>query len=292
MTEIDNPTQVTIFGRNILIFNSKLDLVGVGIAALLLSLTTGCGDSMRAADGVYGVDGGAGEGVSEALKAAWLPVNLGSAGDFVILAKSGVSTVPPAVITGDLGVSPIAATAITGFSLTADATNIFATSPQVTGRVYAASYASPTPSRLTTAIGDMERAFTDAAGRAPGVTELGAGNIGGKTLLPGVYKWSTGVLIPASVTLRGSSTDVWIFQIAQNLAMSSGTQIVLADGARAENIVWQVSGGVTLGTTAHLEGVVLAKTAITLQSAASVRGRLLSQTAVTLIKNTVAKPGA
>jgi Ice-binding-like len=217
-------------------------------------------------------------------------VNLGTAGSFAILTKTGVTSVPPAAITGNIGVSPIAATAITGFALTADATNVFSTSPQVTGQIYAADYTSPSPSNLTTAIGDMEHAFTDAAGRAPGVTELGAGNIGGMTLIPGVYKWGTGVLIPTSVTLEGSSTDVWIFEIAQGLTMSTGTAITLAGGARAENIYWQVSGGVVLGTTAHLEGIVLAKTAITMAGAASVHGRLLGQTAVTLISNTVTAP--
>lgn len=217
-------------------------------------------------------------------------VNLGTAGSFVILTKTGVTSVPPAAITGDLGTSPIAAAAITGFALVADSTNVFSTSSQVTGNVYAANYASPTPSKMTTAIGDMEHAFTDAAGRAPGVTELGAGNIGGRTLVAGVYKWSTGVLVPTNVTLEGSSTDVWIFEIAQDLTMSSATSIILHGGARPENVYWQVSGGVVLGTTAHLEGVVLAKTAITLAAGASVRGRLLSQTAVTLISNTVAEP--
>ena len=219
-----------------------------------------------------------------------VPVNLGTAGNFVILSKSGITAVPPVVITGDLGVSPIAATAITGFALTAGATNVFSTSAQVTGKVYAADYASPTPSNLTTAVGDMETAFTDAAGRAPDVIELGAGNIGGMTLAPGVYKWSTPVVIPASVTLRGSSTDLWIFEIAQGLTMSSATTVVLADGALADNVVWQVAGAVDLGSTAHIEGVVLGKTAITLGAAASVHGRLLAQTAVTLIQNTLVDP--
>ena len=126
---------------------------------------------------------------------------LGTAGNFAILAKSGISTVPTSAVTGNIGVSPAAATSITGFSLIADATNVFSTSPQVTGKVYAADYAPPTPSNLTTAVGDMELAFTDAAGRAPDVTELGAGNIGGMTLAPGVYKWGTGLLIPTDVTL-------------------------------------------------------------------------------------------
>ena len=219
-----------------------------------------------------------------------LPVNLGTAGAFAILSKTGVSTVPPAAITGAVGVSPIDSTAITVFALTADASNVFSTSPQVTGEIFAADYATPTPAHLTTAIGDMEAAFTDAAGRAPDVTELGAGNIGGMTILPGVYKWGTGVLIPTGVTLLGSSTDVWIFEIAEGLTLSSAVSISLAGGALAKNVFWQVGTGVSLGSTAHLEGIVLAQTAITLASAASVNGRLLAQTAVTLIQNTVVQP--
>ncbi|MDP1918656.1 MAG: ice-binding family protein [Myxococcales bacterium] len=222
--------------------------------------------------------------------AAGLPVDLGTAGTFAILAKSGISTVPASAVTGNIGVSPAAATYITGFSLIADATNVFSTSTQVVGKVYAADYAVPTPSNLTTAIGDMQLAFTDAAGRAPGVTELGAGNIGGMTLIPGVYKWGTGLLIPVDVTLNGSATDVWIFQIAQTLTMSSGTKILLAGGALPKNIFWQVSGGVELGTTAHCEGVVLTQTAVALRTGASINGRLLAQTAVTIDGSTVVAP--
>jgi Ice-binding-like/Bacterial Ig-like domain len=218
------------------------------------------------------------------------PVNLGAAGGFAILAKSGVSTVPASAVTGNLGVSPAAATYITGFSLIADSSNVFSTSPQVTGKVYAADYAVPTPSNLTTAVGDMMTAFTDAAGRAPGVTELGAGNIGGMTLAPGVYKWGTGLLIPTDVTLAGLATDVWIFQIAQDLTLSSGATIHLSGGAQAKNVFWQVAGMVDLGATAHLEGVVLTQTAVTLQTGASVNGRLLAQTAVSLDASTVVQP--
>jgi hypothetical protein len=112
--------------------------------------------------------------------------------------------------------------------------------------VYAADYTAPTPSALTTAIADMQLAYTDAAGRAPGVTEKGAGNIGGMTLAPGVYKWGTGLLIPTDLMLTGTATDVWIFQVAQNLTMSSGTKILLAGGAQAKNIFWQVAGLVDL----------------------------------------------
>lgn len=223
-------------------------------------------------------------------RVAGTPVNLGTAGDYVILAKSGISTVPTSAVTGNLAVSPAAASYVTGFSLTSDATNAFSTSPQVTGKVYAADYASPTPSKLTTAVGDMELAFTSASGRAPDFTELGTGNIGGMTLSPGVYKWGTAVLIPTDLTLTGSATDVWIFQIAQDLTLASGTDITLAGGALPKNVFWQVSGQVDLGTTAHLEGVILGQTSITLRTGASVNGRLLAQTAVTLDGSTVVQP--
>ena len=208
----------------------------------------------------------------------------------MVLAKSGISTVPTASITGNLGVSPAASSYVTGFSLTADATNVFATSPQVVGKVYAADDASPTPANLTTAVLDMQTAFTDAAGRAPDVTELGAGNVGGKTLSPGVYKWGTALLIPSDVTLMGPATGVWIFQIAQDLTFSSGAKTVLAGGALPENVFWQVAGQVELGTTAHIDGVVLAQTAITLRTGASNHGRLFSQTAVVLDASTVVQP--
>jgi len=224
------------------------------------------------------------------LLAPGLPVSLGTAGDFVLLAKSGISTVPPSIITGDLGVSPAAATYLTGFALTANTGNASSRSTQVTGKIYAANYASPTPAKMTTAIGDMALAFTDAAGRAPDVTELGAGDIGGMTLAPGVYKWTSGLLVPTSVTLNGDATAVWIFQIAQNLTLSSATRIMLTGGALPEHVFWQVAGQVQLGTTAHLEGVVLSKTAVTLGTGASLAGRLLAQTAIVLDASTIVQP--
>jgi hypothetical protein len=222
--------------------------------------------------------------------ASGLGVNLGTAGGFVILAKSGIDTVPTSAVTGNIGVSPAAATYITGFSLTMDSSNVYSTSSQVIGNVYAADYTPPTPSNMTTAVSDMELAFTDAAGRAPGVTELGAGSIGGRTLAAGVYKWSSGLLIATDVTLTGSATDVWILQIAENLTVSSGVRITLAGGALAKNIFWQVSGAVSLGTTAHFEGVVLCQTEINLLDSASINGRLLAQTAVNIIHSTVVQP--
>jgi hypothetical protein len=209
-------------------------------------------------------------------------VQLGTAGTFALLSKGGISTVPSAIITGNLGISPAAATYITGFSLSADSTNVFSTSSQVIGKVFAADYAVPTPSNLTTAISDMELAFTEAGGRAPDVVELGAGDIGGKTLVPGVYKWSTAVLIPASITLVGNANDVWIFEIAQTLGMSSATSVFLVGGAQPKHVFWSIAGAVNLDTTAHIEGVILTQTSITLGTGASIKGRLLAQTTIDL----------
>jgi hypothetical protein len=204
--------------------------------------------------------------------------------------NAGIFIVPTASITGNLGISPAAATFITGFSLIADSTNLFSTSPQVTGKAYAADHTAPMPSALTMAIADMHLAFTAAAGRAPGVTELNAGNIGGLNLVPGVYKWGTGLLVQTDITLTGTATDFWIFQVAQNLTMSSGTKILLAGGAQARNVFWQVAGLVDLGTTAHFHGVVLAQDSITLRTGASISGRLLAQTSVNLDGSSVVEP--
>jgi len=218
-------------------------------------------------------------------------VNLGTAGNFVVLAKSGIDTIPGSTITGDIGVSPAAATFITGFSLIADSTNVFSTSSQVVGKVYAASYAVPSPAQMTTAISDMETAYTDAAGRVtPDFVELYAGDISGKTLKAGLYKWGTGVLINTDVTLSGGASDVWIFQIVGDLTQANAAKIVLTGGAKPANIFWQAFGSVSLGTTSHLEGVLLSKTNIAMNTGATMNGRLLAQTAVTLKSNTVTKP--
>jgi hypothetical protein len=134
-------------------------------------------------------------------------------------------------------------------------------------------------------------AYTDAAGRSiPDFTELGAGEIGGLTLVPGLYKWGSGVLISTSVTLSGGPNDVWIFQIAGSLNQASATRVTLAGGAQAKNIFWQAGGVVSIGTTAHFEGVLLAKTLIAVKTGASANSRLLAQTAVTLEQNAITQP--
>jgi len=216
-------------------------------------------------------------------------VNLGSAVNYLILAKTAITNIATSALTGDLGLSPAATSYITGFALT-NATG-YATSSQVTGSIYAADMVAPTPINLTTAVSNMSTAYTDAAGRpSPDFFELNAGNIGGKTLTPGLYKWTNTVLIPSDVTLSGSATDVWIFQIAGNLTVSSAKKITLSGGALAKNIFWQVAGQVTLGTTSHFEGIILSMTGITMQTGASMNGRALAQTAVVLDQNAVTKP--
>jgi hypothetical protein len=269
-----NGTTATFTSSNILVASTTYtatittgakDLAGNALATTVWSFTTG---STTAAQGV---------------------VNLGASGNYVILAKTAITNVPTSAITGDLGISPAAASYITGFSIT-KATG-YATSVQVTGKIYAADMAAPTGINLTTAVSNMIAAYNDAAGRPfPNFSELGTGNIGGKTLAPGLYKWTNSVTMPSNITISGSATDVWIFQIAGNLTMSTAVQITLTGGALAKNIFWQVAGTVTLGTTSHFEGIILSKTGITFQTNASMNGRALAQTLVALDKNTVVRP--
>jgi hypothetical protein len=218
-----------------------------------------------------------------------LPVLLGAAGEYAILAKSAISNVPTSVITGDLGLSPAAASFITGFSLTRAGTKW--TAPQVIGDVFAADNDPPTPADLTTAIANMQTAYTDAAGRpTPDVLNLGDGSIGGLTIVPGLYTWTSSVTVSSDIEIAGAPNDVWIFQITGDLKMSSAKSITLSGGAKAKNIFWQVAGIVELGTTSHAEGIMLSKTAIKMGTGAAVNGRLLAQTAVNIESSTVTEP--
>jgi hypothetical protein len=214
------------------------------------------------------------------------PVPLGTAASFAILTKSGITDVFPSAINGNVGTSPITGAAI---HLTC--------AEMLTGIIYSVNAAGPLPCRvtaptlLTKAVGDMEIAYNNAAGRKlPNFTDLGAGKIGGLTLVPGLYKWHTGVLISTNVTLSGGPTAVWIFQIAGTLTQASATRVILKGGALPKNVFWQTSGAVAIGTTAHFDGVILAKTKIAMKTGASANGRLLAQTAVTLEKNAVTRP--
>ena len=211
-------------------------------------------------------------------------VNLGVAGNFVILSKTGITSVYKSTITGNIGTSPITGAAMV---LQCD---------EVTGSVFSVDAAGPackttSATMLTSAIGDMQTAYTDAAGRVnPKFTNLGAGTIGGRTLKPGLYKWTSPVNIPANITIAGGPDDVWIFQVAGTLNMSSAVRVTLSGGAQAKNIFWQVAGAVNLGTTSHFEGNILGQTGINLKTGATINGRLLAQTAATLQMNTVKLP--
>jgi len=227
-----------------------------------------------------------------AVAAGPAPIDLGTAGNFVILTKTGVTTTGTTAVVGNIGVSPIVAAAITGFGLIADPTNTFSTSSLVTGKIYAADYAVPTPAVLTAAISDMQTAYTDAAGRTtPDFTELGAGNISGLALVPGLYKWGTGVLITnAGITISGGANDVWIFQIAGDLIVNNSAIVTLVGGAQAKNIFWQVAGQANLGTAADFKGIILSQTLISLNTGAVMTGRALAQTAVTLNATAITAP--
>ncbi len=217
-------------------------------------------------------------------------VLLGAATNYAIVAKTAVSSVPASVVTGNIGLSPAATSFITGFSLTMVGT-LSATSPQVTGSLYGADMNPPTNTNLTTAVLNMEAAYTDAAGRpTPDFLNLGAGNIGGLTLAPGLYKWGSSVTIPADVTISGGPNDVWIFQMSGNLDLGASKHVTLAGGALAQNIFWQAAGDVTIESGAIFQGNILSQSAIILQTGATLNGRALAQTRVTLDHATVTKP--
>jgi len=219
-------------------------------------------------------------------------VDLKSASNFAILAKSGISNTGSSTsIVGDIGVSPIAASAITGFALANATLNQYATSTLVNGKVFAADYAPPTPVAMTLSVSDMELAYLDAESRIlPDYTELGGGNIGGLTLYPGLYKWTTNVNVGTDVVISGSATDVWIFQTSQDLFLSPYRKVLLTGGAMASNIFWQVAGQTTIGTSCVFNGNILCLTAIQLNTGATLNGRALAQTAVVLQNATIIIP--
>lgn len=222
-----------------------------------------------------------------------VPGDLGSAGEYVIMAKTGISNVTGSQITGNIAVSPAADSYITGFSEAQDSSTVFATSASVVApfKIYAATYGAPTPSNLTTAIGSMETAYTNAAGRSnPDFNELSSGEIGGLTLVPGLYKWTNTVTISNNVTISGGPNDVWIFQISGDVTMAANKQVILAGGALAKNIYWQVAQKVDIGTGSAFKGIIFAKTGINFLLGATLQGRAYAQTAVTLNNNPITQP--
>jgi len=213
-------------------------------------------------------------------------VNLNSAGNYVVLAKSAITNTPTSAITGNLGISPAAASSITGLSMTEDASNQFWTSAQVTGRILAADNAPPTPATMTTAILDMQNAYTDASGRACGVSE-GVTDFSGLTFTTNVYCWTANAAASGSFTISGAPTDVFIFIIPGTFTVSNAITVTLAGGAVFSNVFFAVGGATAIGTTANFKGIILDATSITLNTGAVLTGRALAQTAVTLSGNTI-----
>lgn len=255
------------------------------LAALCSALVVGCGggNSNGSASADEPNNPGAGTGVGGLGKGP-APVELGAAGNYVILAQSEITDVPNSAVTGNVGLSPATGAAI-GIACS-----------EVIGTTNAVDNAGPLPCSvvdavgLTAAVGAAGTAYTDAQGRAPDYTELAAGNIGGLNLSPGTYKWSTAVSIPTTLTLTGGPNDVWIFQIAQGLTVSSGVQVILVGGALPQNIYWASFGVSQLGTTSKFNGVILSQTSIVMNTGATMNGRMFAGTAVTLEQNTITQP--
>jgi hypothetical protein len=262
------------------------------VTILVASIVFGCSGSNGASNS------GVAPSVTGAVCSGANCVNLGASGNYAILAKTGVSTVPNSVVTGNVGVSPTSRTFLTGWSLISEPTDTSFSSTQVTGKLFSSDQVGGTTSvDLTAAIADMGTAYTTAAGLAPAGGGLvtacpGAGNFGGLTIAAGVYTCTPQVLIPAGtiLTLNGNATDVWVFQLAGGLSQAGATQVKLTGGALAKNIFWQSATTVTIGATALMQGVILSQTDIVIGTAATEYGRLLAQTAVTLDQSTVTWP--
>ena len=223
------------------------------------------------------------------------PVNLLSTAHFAILSGAAITTTGGGIINGDVGAYPIAGSAI-GVPC-----------PQVNGTIYARDASGPACAVINAALllaakSDLTTAYNDAAGRTPvpsgpnlnpGLVP-GAGNIGGMVLAPGLYKFTTTALITgADVTLAGGPDDVWIFQCAQDLQLGSGIKVILAGGAQAKNVFWQVGTSAVLGTSSDFKGTIMADQAITMNTSSTMEGRALAFSAgVTFNGNGAGLPGA
>lgn len=205
------------------------------------------------------------------------PIDLGSCAHFTILAGAAI-TQPTAggIINGDIGLSPA-----TGASIGIPPSLVHGTIYAVDATGTQAPNVVIDPARLTTAKGDLTIAYNDAAGRTPVPTgdflNPNSGNIGGLNLVPGLYKFDTTALITGSdVTLTGGPDDVWIFQIGTDLQVGSGIAVILAGGAQARNIFWQVGTSATLDTGSAFKGTILADQSITMNTTSTLEGRALA----------------
>jgi len=203
------------------------------------------------------------------------PVNLGSAAHFTILAGAAITTTGGGMINGDVGAYPITGASI-GLSQS-----------QVNGTIYEVDASGPAgaviaPALLLAAKNDLTTAMIDAAGRTPVPTDPdhlnpNGGNIGGLNLPPGLYKFtSTASITGADVFLTGGPDDVWIFQIAADLQVGSMRNVILAGGAQARNVFWQVGTSVSIGTFAVFKGTIMANQGIVMNTTSTMDGRALS----------------
>jgi hypothetical protein len=203
-----------------------------------------------------------------------MPVVLGSAANFVVLAGSTVTSTGLSKLTGDLGVSP--GTAVTGFP---------------PGILVGAKHAGdPTSAQ---GIADLTTAYNSAKGRTLCPVTV-SGNLGGKTLAPGLYKSTTSLAVSSgdlTLDAQGDGNAIFIFQMASTLTTTAGRQVILSNGAKSANIYWQVGSSATIGTTSVFQGTIMADQAITLQTGAKLNGRALARiAAVSLDSNTIVKP--
>jgi len=207
-------------------------------------------------------------------------LNLGTAANFAVLAGAAVTSTGNTDVTGDLGVW--AGTGVTGFQ------GIVPGGPGIVhGNIHAGD------ATAQTAQGDITTAYNNAAGRTLAPVDVANADLGGRTLVPGLYK-STGTLaLTGTVTLdaQGDVNGVWIFQVASSLDTATGSQVVLSGGAKASNVFWQVGSSATLGTTTAFKGTIMANQSITLANGATLDGRALAGIAsVTMDSNVIAKP--
>ncbi len=205
---------------------------------------------------------------------AQMPVDLGSAANFVVLAGSTVTSTGMSSVTGDLGVSP--GTAVTGFP---------------PGSVSGAKHAGdPTAAQ---GIADLTTAYNSVKGRTLCPVTV-SGNLGGQTLAPGLYKSTTSLAVSSgdlTLDAGGDGDALFIFQMASTLTTTAGRQIILSNGAKSANIYWQVGTSATIGTTSVFQGTIMADQAITLKTGAQLNGRALARiAAVNLDGNALVMP--
>jgi hypothetical protein len=219
-----------------------------------------------------------------AFAASLKPVNLGSATPFAALAGTGVTNTGPSVITGDLGVYPVAGTSVTGF---------FGENAGGPGRVIGTIQDNDTsPETYAAAHGQasLTIAIHDAKGRTGAFTPANT-DLSTLTLTPGLYR-ADGILLISGKKLYLQGAGVYIFQIGTGMTVGDGTEIVLENGATAANVFWQVGTQATLGSGVIFKGNILAGTAITMKAGTTLVGRALAKANVTFISNTVTVPAA